>query len=514
MRALMPLVVSGVLLVGVSACGTADRPTRATADVSTGSAAVPGCDGVAVGPAQEVVSVADRARLGLDVWPDTALGVLNDGGGKYRFFATGTPGSRPPQKVVVTSGTLSHPVAGGVRSAQAVAGIPSGYDYAGGGPVFRDTRSGQVLEMLHLERPYGNDPSKFYTELHLGRVDPKTGRVVRLGEIVRPHVDFATAKRTQATIDLGAPSFSVTKVGTTSYLYVYFADASADGSGHIAFTGLSVARASLASVLAAAKRGKATAWHKYAGGKWTQQALGGASADINAGRPMAWAPDVARGDGRTIMVAGESPHEMVLSTSANGVSGWSARHPLWRDPDSFDAYPTIVAAGGAPNTPGTTFFVYYTQWQSATPDWSKARLMRRTVRCTKGTPATATALVRYSNGTRHQVTTGPAPAGYHEEGRWYLRSAQEPGTVPLYGCRNGQDDQFLYKEADCGGSQYAIVQTEGWIHTTRPAGPSVPLYRCHIAGIGDHFVSVRADCEAPGNANVTQEGLLGYALTR
>ncbi|MCO5967520.1 hypothetical protein [Actinoallomurus soli] len=467
---------------------------------------------MAVGPAQEVVSVADRRRLGLDAWPDTALGVVNDGGGKYRFFATGTPGLRPPQKVTVTSGTLSDPVADGVRSAQPVANVPSGYDYAGGGPVFRDARSGQVLEMLHLERPYGNDASKFYTELHLGRVDPKTGKVVRLGEIVRPHVDFTTAQKTQTTIDLGAPSFSVTRVGKISYLYVYFSDATADGAGRIAFTGLSVARAPITAVLAAAKRGKVSAWSKYQGGRWAQPALGGASADINAGRPMAWAPDVVRGAGRTIMVTGESPHDMVLSTSANGVNGWSTRHPLWRDPDFFDAYPTIVAGGSTPNAPGKTFFVYYTQWQSAEPDWSTARLMRRTVRCTQGTQATDVALVRYSNGARHQVTTGPAPAGFHEEGRWYLRSAQEPGTVPLYGCRNGRDDQFLYKSADCGGSQYAILQTEGWIYAKRPASPSVPLYRCHIAGLGDHFVSERPDCEAPGNADVAQEGLLGYAL--
>ncbi|MGI5225212.1 hypothetical protein [Actinoallomurus sp. CA-142502] len=468
---------------------------------------------MAVGPAQEVVSTAERNRLGLDVWPDTALGVLNDGSGKYRFFSTGTPGSRAPQKVITTSGTLNAPASGGITGSQQVTGVPSGFDYAGGGPVYRDANSGLVLQMLHLERPYGSDPSKFYTELDLGRVDPATGKVTRLGAIVRPHAVFADAQKTKTTIDLGAPSFSVTKVGSTSYLYVYFADASADTSGHVSFSGLSVARASLSSVLAAAKQGKVSAWNKFSDGEWTQPALGGASADINAGRPMAWAPGTARGDGRTIMVAGVSPHEMVLSASADGVSGWSARHPLWRDPDMFDAYPTVVANSGTPDTPGTTFFVYYTQWQSPSPDWSKARLMRRTVRCTQGTSGTDVALVRYSNGSHHQVTTGSAPTGYHEEGRWYLRSAQESGTVPLYGCRNGQDDQFLYKEADCGGSQFAIVQTEGWIYTARPSNPSVPLYRCHITGVGDHFVSTQPDCEAPGNANVVQEGLLGYALT-
>jgi hypothetical protein len=506
MRVSIPMAVLGALLAG---CGVVHASAFSAGSVRSDTA--PGCEGVAVGPAREAVSVAERGRWGLDVWPDTALGVLPDGSGRYRFLSTGTPGSQGTQHVIVTGGTLDDPAAGGVLSSRPVSNVPSDYDYAGGGPVYRDPQSGLVLQMLHLERPYGDDPSRFYTELHLGRVDPATGDVVRLGPIVRPDIDFTTVQKatTPTTIDLGTPSFSVTDIGGITYLYVYFADASGD-SAHVSFSGLSVARAPLDEVLAAAGRGTVSTWSKYDGGQWSQPALGGTSTDLNANRPMAWAPNTARGAGRTVMVAGESPHDMVLSTSADGVTGWSARHPLWRDPDMFDAYPTIVG-DGTPNAPGDTFSVYYTQWQSTSPVWSTARLMRRTVRCTQGMTATDIPLVRYSNGTRHQVTTGPASAGYHEEGRWYLRSAQEPGTVALYGCRNGRDDQFLYTNADCGG--FAILQTEGWIYTTPPQDPSVPLYRCHIAGIGDHFVSTRPDCEAPGNPNVAQEGLLGYAKT-
>lgn len=510
--------LAGVMAVCATACaGTsrtaavqaAELPRATSRSVSSG-----GCRGVSVGPARTVVDTATAKRLGLDIWPDTALGVIRDGDDRYRFLATGTPGGRPPQQVVVTSGTLSDPVAGGVVSKRPVTNVPVGYDYAGGGPIYRDPASGLVLETLHLERPYGDDPGQFYTELHLGRFDPATGSVTRLGAIVSPHASFELAGRSKTTIDIGVSSLSVVTVGSTKYLYVYFPDASADASGKIAFSGLSVARAPLDDVLGAAKVGQVTAWSKYAGGGWEQPGLGGDSSDLSPGQPMAWHPDVARDASLSIMVAGVSPREMVLADSADGVTGWSAQHPLFRDTAYYDAYPTVVGSGSDPAQPGNAFFVYYTQWQSSSPDWSKARLMRRSVTCTEGLTAAKVPFVRYSDGSRHQVTTGPAAGpGYREEARWNLLTAQTPGTIPLYGCLNGATDHYVSTDAGCGGTQYSILQTEGWIYTDPPEAPSTALYRCYIRSLGDHFVSTRSDCEAPGNPDVAPEGRLGYALT-
>ena len=103
--------------------------------------------------------------------------------------------------------------------------------------------------------------------------------------------------------------------------------------------------------------------------------------------------------------------------------------------------------------------------------------------------------------------------GYHEEARWNLLTAQTPGTIPLYGCLNGAADYYVSTDAGCGGTQYSILQTEGWIYTDPPEAPSTALYRCYIRSLGDHFVSTRSDCEAPGNPDVAPEGRLGYALT-
>lgn len=211
------------------------------------------------------------------------------------------------------------------------------------------------------------------------------------------------------------------------------------------------------------------------------------------------------------MVSGVSSNQMDLASSADGVH-WSTRVPLFRDPGDFDAYPTLVSEGTNPADPGASFYLYYTQWPSSTQNWSNAHLMRREITCTGGSPAATIPFVRYYNGKRHEVTTGPPDPGYAKEGQWYLLAGEQPGTIPIYGCRNGAllVDQFISRDSNCESFSNAITQTEGWIYTSPPAVPSTPLYRCHIAGLGDHFVSIESGCEAAG---IVDEGLLGYAPT-
>ena len=61
--------------------------------------------------------------------------------------------------------------------------------------MYRDDQSGLVLEMLHLERPYGSDPSPFYTELHLGLVDP--AKIQPVVPITRDAVTKARRRRSR-----------------------------------------------------------------------------------------------------------------------------------------------------------------------------------------------------------------------------------------------------------------------------------------------------------------------------
>lgn len=499
---LAAVALSGLLLI---ASGAAAAPGTTTA----ASAAVGGCGGVSVGPATEVVSNQARLAAGLSLWPDTALGVLTDGTG-YRFLAAGEPDSTPPYptRVVTTGGTLDNPIAGGVRAARFVVGGPAGYDYLSGGPVYRDPGSGTVLQMLHGEHRFGN--GLFYSELNLGRYDPATGDTTLLGAIVRPTASLADVQAAQVDADLGDPAFAPMTVGGVSYLYAYFPDFASDGAGHIVETSLAVARAPLADVLAAAGAGTVSPWQKYHDGGWTEPALGGRSTSVQDDS-LAWAPNVVHSTtlGGMLMVAGMSPHRFVLSTSADGVTGWSDRVTLFNDPTAFDAYPTVVGLGGDPAEAGTSFYVYYTQWPgTATPDWSNARLLRRLVTCTQGQPASRAALVSYTDGSHHRVTTGPVTdAGFYPEHTWLLPTTAEPGTRPLYGCYTGGTDYMLSVDAGCEGT--TTLRTEGFAYTAPPSAPSSPLYRCHPAAGGDHFV---ADSPSCGGAGAVSDGLLGYVL--
>ncbi|MCK2238477.1 MULTISPECIES: hypothetical protein [unclassified Crossiella] len=468
-------------------------------------AAIEPCSAVSVGPAQVVVDNATRLGLGLKGWPDTAFGVLPEGGGQYRFLSVSAlvPSGNTNQSISTTRGTLDNPVAGGAKHGQ-VQNIPAGYQYAGGGPVFRDPGSGLVLQMLHLERSLDGPNHQFYSDLHLGLHDPATGHTRRLGEIIAPDMEFATAHQHKLTADIGTSSF----VLRDGFLYAYFPDYSFD-NGKWVNTPLSVARAPLAEVIAAAKQGKASEWKKYHQGAWNSPGRNGPSSAVREQGVGAWHPSVVKTTrGGTIMVAGNSITEFVLATSPDGITGWSGPTTLFRDPERGNAYPTIVGTGADPSIVDNEFYLYYLQWAKA-GDWANAVAMRRHVTCVAGRTLPRTTLTGYVNGAQHRTSTvlDRTPGFAPEPGRlWQLDTAAAPGTVPLYGCRNGAD-HYLSLAAGCDSPQHAALQSEGRIYTAPPATPSTPLYRCKSGG--DHFTSTAADCEGRG----TQDQVLGHALT-
>jgi hypothetical protein len=496
------------LLVAVFAVALPASLAVAVQGSSFADAPAPVCGGVSVGAAEVVVSDEARDRLGLGGWPDSGFGVERTANGQYRFHAPDAFGGngRVNQRNVVSTGTLENPVAGGVMAAAPLENAPAGYQWAGGGPIWRSP-DGTVLKILHLERYAAN---MFYAELHLGRHDPATGVTTYLGPLVRPTVDFATAASHGQIADVGMSSLTF----IDGYLYVYFPDFYLDSGGRPMNTALSVARARAEDVVRAANAGDVTPWHKYHNGEWTSPAVGGPSTDLQPGRSMLWAPHAVRtAGGGVVVVAPINEREVVMTTSRDGISDWSPRVPLFRDPDRYNAYVTVVGTGSDPSVVGNDFFVYNTQFMGVEPNWSNVQLVRHRVTCTAGTAPGTTALIRYLDGTgRHRVTVGAVrePGTYPQFGGiWGLLTTERPGTHPLYECRQGARDHFVSRDQGCGGRGNSLLRTLGWIYESRPAQDSTPLYRCALPNTASHFVSILADCETP---HAVQEGLLGYAL--
>lgn len=104
------------------------------------------------------------------------------------------------------------------------------------------------------------------------------------------------------------------------------------------------------------------------------------------------------------------------------------------------------------------------------------------------------------------VTDGAAPGYVSEGSHGLLALTAQPGTKPLYSCRNGTYDQFVSLDADCEGK--SVVSTLGSIWTAAPEGvESRALYRCTLpGGDGDGMVSNSDTCEGfPAER-------IGYAL--
>jgi hypothetical protein len=153
------------------------------------------------------------------------------------------------------------------------------------------------------------------------------------------------------------------------YFYIYYGEPS-----------VSVARAPVADVLAAAKNGTTSPWHKYYNGAWDQPGMNGLASTV---LPRSDTNDYAvHGDAAystytgSYIMTGYTHHDGKGIWLANTTDGVTFDKPTWlqhsdaASKDSLSPYETIVNVDGTDNgVVGQTFYVYfayYSKWGDMT----------------------------------------------------------------------------------------------------------------------------------------------------
>lgn len=353
-------------------------------------------------------------------WPDTPLGVIKTDIG-YEFFASDGGyhsrqmwqgqwvGNNKAGSVVTTAGTLDRPLGSGDPQDVSVSPNPNpsvnpnypSYGYMGGGPVYQVPSEvagpGHLLATYHAELP----KDALYAALGLAASSDNGLHWTDLGEIIRLNQAYAVGLD---GFEIGDGPLVLSPDG--KYFYLYFPDWLANGSLHLTnaagastTTNVSVARASVASVLAAAfgsarsrvqpelisatglAHPHTVAFEKFYEGQWDlQPAIGGASTDL--------IPSSAYQGYLDIHYNSElKRYVMLISNDTQFGYAESVDALHWTVPTLLGvygpiaAYPTAVGLGDDPHILGKQFYVYFTHLPTDSSGWTEGSLQRLTLTC-------------------------------------------------------------------------------------------------------------------------------------
>jgi hypothetical protein len=321
------------------------------------------------GPPETVVDHATRVDGGLRHWVDGTMGIHRHGGATTVIAPNG---GRLARHDLTMSDFAAGPRAADARIRNQV--TPS--DHASGGPLHYDERSGQLLLAYHGETFSRGDPADFYAFIGLAVSDDHGETFDDLGRIITSHLDEGDRYRPRP-VDVGSGAFVV----RDGWFLAYFQDR---GNGPTRRR-LSVARARVDDVVAAARDRRTPVFAKYHDGRWDQPGCGGVSAELLDHVPWVVWFDTAVLEplGCVLLVYSTSwlvdgvPHWMHLAALSPDGLRWSTPVPLLGEPVTDEIiYLTIDSGGPDQRTiTGSSFDVYRTR--SSTPErWDHAWLER------------------------------------------------------------------------------------------------------------------------------------------
>lgn len=321
---------------------------------------------------EQLVGPQRKTNKGLDWWVDGPISAEPVGHRRYAFRAPNGG------DVAVTRGTLADPAASVANRAKEIAhpGYPD-IGYLSGGQVY-DLGGDRRLMLVHAERYPTGDVTVFYGTIGLA-LSRDGGRTWRfLGEIFRPQLPYEAFQGCRDAVNASFGQFVIARTEGRRWFYSYTLDHT-----DACATDYAVFRAPVGEVVAAARRGRVTSWHKYFQGAFAEPALGGRFTDILPGaQTRSFAVTYNTHLGRYLFIyphqeRGQAYWQWRLAESPDGIN-WSEPAPLG-EPTPGELYaPSVISPDSRPATSGREFWLYYTASQSSGFDrWATSTLSRR-----------------------------------------------------------------------------------------------------------------------------------------
>ena len=383
----------GVLALAFLLCGSS---LSACATIAYPVTVPPPTGTITVGPREDVLCAYATCTAKPYAWPDDPMGIVKNGS-VYTFYGSNDG------NLIRAVGTLDNPVA--TRATPIViTGRKAPLDYMGGGPVY-DTGSGTLLMFYHGE--FWKSTTEFIPFFgNVGMAKSTDGGLTwtDLGLILTHQTPTPSPVSTMTdTRNMGTGTFIIKNENGTDYFYIYHENSQGPTTAGWNWANISVARASVASVLTAAAAGNAPTFNRYCngsanlgtytvtcpGGLWTELGLGGFSTPLVVANDDVHIHSVSTNtflgkyilagqcrDAKNGTVWPQNP--TCLYESADGLS-WTNRTVLF-DEGVSQWYPTIVGQGESPQTiSGQSFWVYYIYAPPPTYNNSVNRLSRRLI---------------------------------------------------------------------------------------------------------------------------------------